>query len=95
MSSEFPLAFVPGHIPPDKPGEDSILFCFWRRELLVTSGHVLPSVSIIDSHGIEAVRTQYLGKLGGRPSQTAPAQGDPTPCLQGRCEGKPVTIACQ
>ena len=76
MSSEFPLAFVPGHIPPGKPDEASILFCFWRRELLVTSGHVLPSVSIIDSHGIEAVRTQYLGKLGGRPCFSAELADD-------------------
>ena len=66
MPSEFPLPFVPSHAAPDKPGEDPILFCFWRRELLVTSDHAIPSESTIDSLGIEAVRTQYLGQLGER-----------------------------
>lgn len=66
MPSEFPLPFVPSHVAPDKPGEDPILFCFWRRELLVTSEHALPSESTINSLGIEAVRTQYLGQLGER-----------------------------
>ena len=64
MSSEFPLAFVPGHEPPEKPGEDPILFCFWRRELLVMEDQSLPSESTINSHGIDALRTQYLGQLG-------------------------------
>ena len=71
MDSAFPLPFTPGHVPPDDPGEAPLTFCFWRRELLVTSDLTLPSVELIDSHTIEAVRTQFLGRLGERACYSA------------------------
>lgn len=77
-----PLPFIPHHTPPENPGQDPILFAFRRRELLVTSELKIPSVEQIDAHGVEAIRTQYLGSLGGRhcysaelPSDVAPADG--------------------
>ncbi|MEE3327099.1 MAG: NAD(+) diphosphatase [Myxococcota bacterium] len=76
MDTDFPLPFMPSHQPPENPGEDPLLFCFWRRELLVTPDGVMPSVSDIDEHGIEAVRTQYLGQLGSRPCYSAELESD-------------------
>lgn len=76
MSSEFPLPFVPGYVPPNEPGEDPILFCFWRRELLVTQDQALPSEASINSHGIQAIRTQYLGQLGERHCYSAELADD-------------------
>lgn len=66
MSETLPLPFVPDHRPPDDPGADPLLFAFWRRELLVTTDNSVPAVGVIDDHDIEAVRTQYLGRLGER-----------------------------
>jgi NAD+ diphosphatase len=65
-STRHPLAFIPHHRSPESPGENPILFAFRGRDLLVTSGLGLPSVAEIDAHGVEAVRTQYLGQLGER-----------------------------
>ena len=76
MDTEFPLPFVPSHSPPENPGEDPLLFCFWRRELLVTPDGIMPTVSEIDQHGVEAVRTQYLGQLGERPCYSADLEAD-------------------
>jgi len=64
MSEKFPLPFIPHHSGPEHAGDAPLLFAFRRRELLVTVDHALPSVSAIDTYGIEAVRTQYLGCLG-------------------------------
>ena len=61
MNETPPLRFVPGHIAPEDPGPNPRLFAFLGRELLVTSANSLPSVEAIDSLGIEATRTQYLG----------------------------------
>lgn len=61
-----PLPFVPHHKSPETPGENPLLFAFRGRELLVTREHRLPSVSEIDAQGLEAVRTQYLGRLEER-----------------------------
>ena len=66
MTGTFPLPFVPDHRPPEQAGEDALLFAFWRRELLVTARNALPPVQHVDACGIEAVRTQYLGRLGTR-----------------------------
>lgn len=66
MTAEFPLSFLPGHREPEDPGLDPLCFAFRRRELLVTADGALPSVAQIDTHGIEAVRRQYLGTLAGR-----------------------------
>lgn len=66
MSEELPLPFTPHHRTPEDVGADPMLFAFRKRELLVTENNELPSVSMIDAHGIEAVRTQYLGQLGDR-----------------------------
>ena len=65
-STRFPLPFIPHHRSPESPGENPILFAFRGRDLLVTSDLGLPSVEEIDAQGVEAVRTQYLGDLGGR-----------------------------
>jgi len=64
MSDRPPLSFVPGHSTPEDIGSDPRCFAFRRRELLVTEDGKLPGVATIDAHGIEAVRTQYLGQLG-------------------------------
>lgn len=61
-----PFRFIPHHRPPESPGEQPILFAFRRREILVTVDLRLPSVEEIDARGLEAVRTQYLGRLDGR-----------------------------
>jgi len=65
-SNRYPLPFVPHHQSPETPGENPILFAFRGRDLLVTSDLNLPSVEEIDAQGVEAVRTQYLGRLGER-----------------------------
>jgi NAD+ diphosphatase len=64
MPEDFPLPFIPSHSGPEDPGEAPLLFAFRRRELLVTVDNQLPSVQEIDQHGIEAVRTQYIGQHG-------------------------------
>jgi len=61
-----PFRFVPHHVAPDSPGDNPLLFAFRGRELLVTEELSLPSVAQIDDHGVEAVRTQYLGRLDDR-----------------------------
>ena len=76
MAGTLPLPFMPDHRPPEAPGGDPLLFAFWRRELLVTGDHALPPVSAIDEHGIEAVRTQYLGRLGEQHCYSAELQED-------------------
>ena len=79
MTSEYPLPFVPSHQPPDENEKDPVLFCFWRRELLVTDDKLIPPVHEIDAHSIEAVRTQYLGQLGDRPCYSAELKADFVP----------------
>jgi len=64
MSDRPPITFLPGHSAPEDLGESPRCFAFRGRELLVTEDGKLPSVQAIDAHGIEAVRTQYLGLLG-------------------------------
>lgn len=64
MSALTPLGFTPSHSAPEDIGPDPKCFAFRGRELLVTHDGKLPDVSTIDTHGIEAVRTQYLGALG-------------------------------
>jgi NAD+ diphosphatase len=64
MSKSSPLQFTPGYSAPEDLGPDPRCFAFRQRELLVTEDGKLPAVSTIDTHGIEAVRTQYLGALG-------------------------------
>lgn len=65
MSEKHPLSFIPHHVSPDDPGEAPLCFAFRRRELLVTEAGQLPAVEIIDEHGIDALRRQYLGVLNG------------------------------
>jgi len=76
--SRFPLPFVPHHKSPESPGEDPILFAFRGRELLVNTELILPSVAEIDSQGLEAIRTQYLGHLSGRHCYSAELPHDAT-----------------
>jgi len=66
-----PQRFLPGHTAPDEVGDDPLLFAFRKRELLVTEAAELPSVAVIDSHDLDAVRTQYLGLLDTRPCYSA------------------------
>jgi NAD+ diphosphatase len=65
MPALYPLPFVPGFQDPDDPGSDPLCFAFRGRELLVTPEGRLPSVEQIDTHGVEAIRRQYLGTLEG------------------------------
>lgn len=65
MSADFPLSFVPTHKAPEDPGSAPLCFAFRKRELLVTQTGELPPIAMIDEHGIEAVRRQYLGTLNG------------------------------
>ena len=64
MPVDFPLDFEPDHRPPDGVPDTPLLFAFRGRELLLDAEGQLPSVEQIDANGIEAVRTQYLGRLG-------------------------------
>lgn len=43
-----------------------MVFAFRGRDMLVTEDLQLPGVEVIDQHGFEAVRRQYLGALDGR-----------------------------
>ena len=43
-----------------------MVFAFRGRDMLVTEDGKLPGVELIDQHGFEAVRRQYLGALNGR-----------------------------
>jgi NAD+ diphosphatase len=73
-----PFRFVPHHRAPESPGDDPILFAFRGRELLVTEDLKLPSVAEIDARGLNALRTQYLGRLDERHCFSAelPADAD-------------------
>ena len=66
-----PYRFVPHHSPPETPGPDPMLFAFRGRDLLVREDLTLPTVAQIDAAEIEAVRTQYLGRLDGRDCYSA------------------------
>jgi NAD+ diphosphatase len=61
-----PFRFNPHHVAPESPGDDPILFAFRGRDLLVTEDLQLPSVAEIDARGLNALRTQYLGRLDER-----------------------------
>ncbi len=80
MNKDFPLAFVPGHKRPeqDSSTQEARCFAFRKRELLVSEGGRLPGVELIDSFGIEAVRTQYLGQLGESHCYSAQLADDQT-----------------
>jgi NAD+ diphosphatase len=65
MSEESPFSFVPHHVSPEDPGSAPLCFAFRKREMLVTEAGLLPPVDVIDEHGIDAVRRQYLGALNG------------------------------
>lgn len=73
---ESPFRFVPHHKAPEHPGEAPILFAFRGRELLVTLELGLPDVAMIDDHGFEAVRRQYLGMFDGRHCYSAELPAD-------------------
>lgn len=66
MTGTVPLPFIPDHRSPENPGKDPLLFAFAGRQLLVTQDNAMPPVAEIDAQGIEAIRTQYLGRLGER-----------------------------
>ena len=74
-----PFRFVPHHTPPEDPGDKPLVFAFRGREMLVTEEHGLPDVELIDAHGFEAVRRQYLGILDGRHCFSAELPDDVTP----------------
>jgi NAD+ diphosphatase len=65
MSEKSPFSFVPHHVSPEDPGSAPLCFAFRKREMLVTEAGLLPPVDVIDEHGIDAVRRQYLGALNG------------------------------
>jgi NAD+ diphosphatase len=64
MPVEFPLEFEPDHRVPDEVPHAPLLFAFRGRELVLDAEGQLPSVEAIDAAGLEAERTQYLGRLG-------------------------------
>ena len=76
MNDEFPLPFVPDHRAPEDPGESPLCFAFRGRELLVSETGDLPSVSTLDTQGLEALRRQYLGRLGPRHCYSVELAGD-------------------
>ena len=71
-----PFRFIPHHRAPDSPGEEPILFAFRGRELLVTHELQLPTVTQIDTYGVQAIRTQYLGRLDERHCYSAELPDD-------------------
>jgi NAD+ diphosphatase len=79
MAAKFPLPFIPSHIRPESPGDEPLLFAFRRRELLVAEDGSLPSYTLINSQGFEAVRTQYLGRFGNSHCYSAEFAGDTEP----------------
>jgi NAD+ diphosphatase len=64
MHSTYPLAFAPHHAGPEQATPDSLLFAFKHRELLVTPGFDVLTMTDAAMHGVQPVRTQYLGQLG-------------------------------
>jgi NAD+ diphosphatase len=64
MPAAFPLDFTPHHSAPEESSGTPLLFAFRGRELLVDAEGKLPTVEQIDAHGVDASRTQYLGRLG-------------------------------
>jgi len=64
MPVEFPLEFEPDHRSPEDVPHEPLLFAFKGREILLDAAGQLPSVAQIDNAGLEAARTQYLGRLG-------------------------------
>ncbi len=76
MPVDFPLEFEPDHRAPDAVPDTPLLFAFRGRELLLDEHGQLPSVSQIDANGIEAVRTQYLGRLGATHCYSAELDDD-------------------
>ncbi len=76
------LTFKPGiRAPEDSTGEPVLCFVFRKRDLLVTDSFELPNLEILNETGLDSVRSQYLGSLGGvhchsvefPPDATAPA----------------------
>ena len=57
--------FEPGHEPPESPSPSAWWFAFRARELLVTQTGELHPIAALQELGLEAVRTQYLGRLDG------------------------------
>jgi len=76
MPVEFPLEFEPDHKAPDSVPDTPLLFAFRGRELLLDAEGQLPHVGDIDAKGIEAVRTQYLGRLGATHCYSAELDDD-------------------
>jgi len=71
--------FVPGLRPPDEAAGEALCFVFRRRELLVTERFELPSLDILDSSGLDSVRSQFLGLLGGSPCHSVELPPDARP----------------
>jgi NAD+ diphosphatase len=76
MPVDFPLDFEPDHRPPEEVPEKPLLFAFRGRDLLLDADGRLPSVDQIDAQDIDAVRTQYLGRLGDRHCYSAELDDD-------------------
>lgn len=79
MSTPYPLSFTPHHRAPEEHPEPPLCFAFRGRELLVDGSGRLPPVAEIDGHGLDSVRTQYLGRLGDRHCYSAELAADQAP----------------
>jgi len=62
MPAARPPLFQPAIQPPEEREGPVWVFAFRKRELLVTSGHELPSLDVLDASELESVRSQYLGR---------------------------------
>lgn len=88
---EPPSHFVPGLRWPERLADDTLIFAFKRRALLVTSqdeGQAAPpSLAQTDDLTARAIRRQYLGQLGGRAVVALELEEDHEPPEGMRFEG--------
>lgn len=75
------MIFKPAVKAPSEAEGPVLCFVFRHRELLVTSGHELPSLGDLERAGLESVRSQYLGTLGEAHCHSVelPADAPPPP----------------
>jgi len=67
--------FSPAVTSPSVWGEETLWFAFCKERLLVEQNGV-PTVHDLEALGLNVVRQQYLGTLGGRPCFSAELDGD-------------------
>ena len=63
------VEYVPLVAPPAARGEPALWFAFQRSQMLVcrgANGPIVPACRDLTEHGLEPLRSQYLGTYGGR-----------------------------